>query len=195
VIFDKIISLKAIKMKVKSFEKTFWSGQSLENLYERVRGRENHPAAQVFMAAMVEWQARNVRELSENKELRAGTKERIMQSMQVAINKAIAAMENNISFLATVGSSAPFIGLFGTVWGIMASFQSIAASKNTTLSVVAPGIAEALLATAFGLVAAIPAVIFYNKFTNDINKIANSLEDFASDLGAIISKEVDKMGR
>lgn len=195
IIFDKLVGLNAIKIKHKSFEKNFWAGQSLENMYERVRGRENHPMAQVFNAAMIEWQARNVIDLNENKELRAGTKERIAQTMSVATNKAIDEMENNLSFLATVGSSAPFVGLFGTVWGIMVSFQSIAASKNTTLAVVAPGIAEALLATAFGLVAAIPAVIFYNKFSNDINRIANNLDDFASELSAIITKEIDKMGR
>jgi biopolymer transport protein TolQ len=148
----------------------------------------------VFTSAMQEWQTRNTREMSVNSQLKTGTKERIYQAMQVASNKSLDSIENNIGFLATVGSSAPFIGLFGTVWGIMVSFQSIAASKNTTIAVVAPGIAEALLATAFGLAAAIPAVIFYNQFASDINKISNSLDGFSSELGSIMSKELDKVG-
>jgi biopolymer transport protein TolQ len=113
--------------------------------------------------------------------------------MQVSINKSIDSLDKNLNFLATVGSSAPFVGLFGTVWGIMVSFQSIAISKNTTLAVVAPGIAEALLATAFGLAAAIPAVIFYNKFAGEVNRITNSLEDFSTELGSIMSRELDNM--
>jgi biopolymer transport protein TolQ len=191
IIFDKWILLKSINTNTKNFEKKFWSGQSLENLYEKVKGKENHPIANVFISAMNEWQNRSHRDIIVNTHLRTGTKERIYQSMQVSTNKALNKLEKNLSFLATVGSSAPFIGLFGTVWGIMVSFQSIAISKNTTLAVVAPGIAEALLATAFGLAAAIPAVIFYNKFAYEVNRLSNTLEDFASELGAIMSKELD----
>jgi biopolymer transport protein TolQ len=183
--------LKALRLQTKNFEKAFWSSNSLESLFDRVKGRETHPAAMIFISAMQEWQSRNLTEMSVNSDLRAGTKERIYQSMQVTINKSLEKIEKNLGFLATVGSSAPFIGLFGTVWGIMVSFQSIAVSKNTTLAVVAPGIAEALLATAFGLAAAIPAVIFYNKFASELNKITARLEDFSSELGSIITKEID----
>jgi biopolymer transport protein TolQ len=149
--------------------------------------------ALVFASAMQEWQTRNVKDMSGNHNLRASTKERIYQAMQVASSKSIDKLEKNLTFLATVGSSAPFIGLFGTVWGIMVSFQSIAISKNTTLAVVAPGIAEALLATAFGLAAAIPAVIFYNKFAGELNRVSSNLEDFSNELGAIISRELDNI--
>lgn len=192
IIFDKWMLFSSIRSKSKNFEKTFWSGQSLESLFERVKGRENHPLALVFGAAMQEWQTRNVKDMPNRQHLRAGTKERISQAMIVASSKSIDKLEKNLSFLATVGSSATFVGLFGTVWGIMVSFQSIAISKNTTLAVVAPGIAEALLATAFGLVAAIPAMVFYNKFATELNKIANNISDFSNELGSIISKELDK---
>ncbi|MCE2991885.1 MAG: protein TolQ [Candidatus Jidaibacter sp.] len=193
IIFDKWLLIKSINSKVKSFEKSFWSGQSLETLYERIKGRDSHPMAIVFSSAMHEWQMRSMRDLQESSSLRAGTKERIYQAMQVSINKSLDALDKNLNFLATVGSSAPFVGLFGTVWGIMVSFQSIAISKNTTLAVVAPGIAEALLATAFGLAAAIPAVIFYNKFANETNRISSKLEDFSAELGAIMSRELDNI--
>lgn len=193
IIFDKWFMLKAVSFKSRGFEKAFWSGQSLEGLYEKIRGKETHPLAQVFCSAMHEWQNRNVRDLHVNSELRAGTKARIYQSMQVSSNKAIDALDKNLSFLATVGSTATFVGLFGTVWGIMVSFQSIAISKNTTLAVVAPGIAEALLATVFGLAAAIPAMVFYNKFATEVNRVATNLEDFASELGAIMGRELDNL--
>lgn len=192
IIFDKWMLFSSIRSKSKNFEKTFWSGQSLESLFERVKGRENHPLALVFGAAMQEWQTRNSKDLPSNHHLRAGTKERVNQAMQVACSKSLDKLEKNLTFLATVGSSATFIGLFGTVWGIMISFQSIAISKNTTLAVVAPGIAEALLATAFGLIAAIPAMVFYNKFATELNKIANNINDFTHELSSIISKELDK---
>ena len=193
IIIEKWATIRNVASKTKGFEKVFWSGQSLEDLYERIKGRELHPIALVFASAMQEWQNRNVRDMAANDQLRLGTKERIYQSMQIATNKSIDALEKNINFLATVASSAPFIGLFGTVWGIMVSFQSIAISKNTTLAVVAPGIAEALLATAFGLAAAIPAVIFYNKFASEINRISSNLEDFSSELGSLMSKELDNI--
>jgi len=193
IIFDKWFMIRSVKSKTKTFEKSFWSGQPLEHLFEKIKGKESHPIALVFASAMQEWQSQSARELSANNEMRVGTKERIYQAMQVASNKSIDLIEKNLGFLATVGSSATFIGLFGTVWGIMVSFQAIAISKNTTLVVVAPGIAEALLATAFGLAAAIPAGIFYNKFMSDLNRINSALDDFSNELGAIISKELDRI--
>ena len=191
IIFDKWLALKSVHKKTRTFEKAFWSGQSLELLYSQIKSQEDHPMAMVFSSAMQEWQNRGTIEPGGNADLRVGINQRIYQSMQVAINKSIGQLDKNLNFLATLGSSAPFIGLFGTVWGIMVSFQSIAVSKNTTLAVVAPGIAEALLATAFGLVAAIPAVIFYNKFASEINKFSVNIEDFSSELSSIMSRELD----
>lgn len=193
IIIDKWFMLKSVHFKTRNFEKAFWSGQSLEMLYDRIKGKETHPIAMVFSAAMHEWQNRGPKESAATHELKVGIKERIYQSMQIAINKSISKLDKNLNFLATVGSSAPFVGLFGTVWGIMVSFQSIAVSKNTSLAVVAPGIAEALLATAFGLAAAIPAVIFYNKFASEINKISGSIEDFGSELSSIMGRELDNI--
>lgn len=194
IIFDKLLKLRYTLLKTERFEKIFWSGQLLDQLYERIQNRVDHPMAAVFVAAMQEWSRRNTGQLSSesSNHLFVGVKERIFQAMQVASNREIDRLERNLSFLATVGSAAPFIGLFGTVWGIMNSFQSIAASKNTTLAVVAPGIAEALLATAVGLFAAIPAVIFYNMFSTKLNNLTGRIEDFSSELGALLSRELDQ---
>ncbi len=191
IIFDKWTLLRRISSQTRSFEKNFWSGNSLENYYERVKGRETHPMALVFISAMQEWMNRSIRAQGTDNHLKIGLKERIYQTMQVTTNKAIDSMEKNLVFLATLGSTGTFIGLFGTVWGIMVSFQSIGASQSTSLAVVAPGIAEALLATVFGLAAAIPAMFFYNKFTTEVNRISSSLEDFSMELGSIMSKELD----
>lgn len=189
IIFDKLISLKTMKYRMQKFETEFWSGTSLEKLFKQIKGKQDHPMAMVFVAALDELQDRANKPKSSG--LNASIKERIHQCMQVASNKSIEMIERNLNFLATVGSSAPFVGLFGTVWGIMVSFQAIAISKNTTLAVVAPGIAEALMATALGLAAAIPAVIFYNKFACEVNRIGNRLEDFSMELSSIISRELD----
>lgn len=195
IIFNKMLRFKKLKLNTEKFERVFWSGQLLDNLYERVKDKVTHPMAAVFVAAMHEWGRRKKHHDNpevNNSLLRAGVKERIFQAMQVAHNRSMGQLEKNLTFLATVGSSAPFIGLFGTVWGIMNSFQSIAASQNTTLAVVAPGIAEALFATAVGLFAAIPAVIFYNIFTSELNRYAVKLEDFSNELGALLSRELDE---
>lgn len=191
IIFNKLISLKVIKMRMSRFENEFWSGTSLEKLFRQVKNKQDHPLAMIFAAAIDEWNTRNTKNISSDSNLRASAKERIHQAMQVAANKALDEIEKNLSFLATMGSSAPFIGLFGTVWGIMVSFQSIAISKNTSLAVVAPGIAEALLATGLGLAAAIPAVIFYNNFASQVNRIANKVDAFSLELSSMISRELD----
>lgn len=193
IIFDKLIMLKRVRNHIMKFEKAFWSGRSLQDLYIEVKSNDKHPIANVFAAAMVQWQNKDEQKLMQNQLMRSGVKERIAQAMQVSISRAADGMQTNLNFLATVASTAPFVGLFGTVWGIMISFQSIALSKNTSLAVVAPGIAEALFATAIGLIAAIPAALFYNKFANDINRILQSLEDFSVELLAIMSKELDNM--
>lgn len=191
IIFDKLKNFRKIRAQTKKFETAFWSGRLLDDLYERVVNHTKHPMAAVFIAAMQEWRRRGASDSDASTHLRAGIKERIFQAMQVARNRGVDNLEKNIAFLATVGSSAPFLGLFGTVWGIMNSFQSIAASKNTTLAVVAPGIAEALLATAIGLFAAIPAMIFYNKFSSDLNRMVGQIDDFSNELDALLSREMD----
>jgi biopolymer transport protein TolQ len=150
--------------------------------------------ALLFSAAMREWRRSTMRNPSGADKLHAGIQERIGQVMQLTMTRQMVDLEKYLGFLATVGSTAPFIGLFGTVWGIMNSFQAIALSKNTSLTVVAPGIAEALFATALGLVAAIPAVVAYNKFSSDIGRYGNRLEIFATEFSAILSRQLEERG-
>jgi len=185
---DKIILYSRTARAMDGFEQTFWSGQSLEDLYRTVSSRPNHSMAALFVAAMREWK----RSFEGGPRSFAGLQMRIEKVMDVTIMREIERLERRLLVLATVGSAGPFIGLFGTVWGIMTSFQSIAASKNTSLAVVAPGIAEALFATAIGLVAAIPATIFYNKFSSEVNKQAQRLEGFADEFAAILSRQIDE---
>lgn len=190
IILDKIFKLAQVQRRMKSFENVFWSGGVLEQLYESIKRSVNNPLALIFVSAMDECKSLNTKGLSDA--LKNNHKERITSAMYLAQNREVEKLEKNLSFLATVGSSAPFVGLFGTVWGIMHSFQSIATSKNTSLAVVAPGIAEALLATAIGLFAAIPAVIFYNYLISRITLINNKIEDFSSELNSILSKAIDQ---
>ena len=185
---DKIILYARTSRAMDGFEQTFWSGQSLEELYRMVSARPNHSMAALFVAAMREWK----RSFDGPPRSFAGLQMRIEKVMDVTIMREIERLERRLLVLATVGSAGPFIGLFGTVWGIMTSFQSIAASKNTSLAVVAPGIAEALFATAIGLVAAIPATIFYNKFSSEVNKQAQRMEGFADEFAAILSRQIDE---
>ena len=172
------------------FEQAFWSGQSLEDLYKQLAPAPGHSTGAVFVAAMNEWK----RSFEGSIRSFAGLQTRIEKVMNVTIAREIELMERELPVLATVGSAGPFIGLFGTVMGIMSSFQSIAASQNTSLAVVAPGIAEALFATAIGLVAAIPATIFYNKFSIQVNRQAQRLEGFADEFSAILSRQIDERG-
>jgi biopolymer transport protein TolQ len=190
IIIDKIFHLIQIRKKIKTFEGTFWSGAVLDQLHETIKRSIDNPLAAVFVAAMNECKRIASRNLTDV--LKVSHKERIMQAMYLIRNREIERIEQNLAFLATVASSTPFIGLFGTVWGIMHSFQSIAASKNTSLAVVAPGIAEALLATAIGLFAAIPAVIFYNYLSAQINKMNNKIDDFINELSSILSRAIDE---
>jgi biopolymer transport protein TolQ len=185
---DKWFLYRRTKRAMDGFEQTFWSGQSLEELYRMVSARPTHSMAALFVAAMREWK----RSFEAHPRSFAGLQMRIEKVMDVTIAREIERLESRLLVLATVGSAGPFVGLFGTVWGIMTSFQSIAASKNTSLAVVAPGIAEALFATAIGLVAAIPATIFYNKFSSDVNKQAQRLEGFADEFSAILSRQIDE---
>jgi biopolymer transport protein TolQ len=185
---DKTLLFGRMRKGMDRFEQAFWSGQSLDELYKTVSSRPAHSMAALFVAAMREWK----RSLEGQARSFAGLQMRIDKVMDVTIAREIERLERRLLVLATVGSAGPFIGLFGTVWGIMTSFQSIAASKNTSLAVVAPGIAEALFATAIGLVAAIPATIFYNKFSSEVNRQAQRLEGFADEFSAILSRQIDE---
>ncbi len=194
IIINKWLALGQLRRKADRFEKTFWSGLSLDELYAQFAQRTDHPLAAVFMAGLREWRrAFEGAPPSEAKVPRVN--ERIDKAMSVTIMRESDAMERGLGFLATVGATAPFVGLFGTVWGIMNSFSAIAARHDTTLATVAPGIAEALFATAMGLLAAIPAVIFYNKFVNDIGRYSGRMEGFADELSAILSRQLDEKAR
>jgi biopolymer transport protein TolQ len=194
IIINKWLALGGLKRKAGKFEKIFWSGQSLDELYQQFSLRNDHPMAAMFVAALREW--RRAFEGGAPRESQiAGIKERIDKAMSVTILRETDGIERQLGFLATVGSVAPFIGLFGTVWGIMNSFTAIAARHDTTLAVVAPGIAEALFATALGLFAAVPAVIFYNRFINEIGRYANRLDAFADEFSAILSRQLEEKVR
>ena len=190
-IFGKRSVLKRINRKAGIFEDSFWSGEPLDKIYERVRNSKPDPILATFSAGMEEWQAGVAAGIPARESLQASLRQRVERAMGVAIGREVNALERGMTFLASVGSTAPFIGLFGTVWGIMNSFSSIAATNNTSLAVVAPGIAEALFATALGLVAAIPAVVAYNVFSNSINRYADRLEAFTDEFLAILSRHLD----
>ena len=187
---EKTLLHMRMRKAMDRFEQAFWSGQSLEELYRSLSARPTHSMAALFVAAMREWK----RSLEGEARSFAGLQMRIGKVMDVTLAREVELLERRLLVLATVGSTGPFVGLFGTVCGIMTSFQSIAASKNTSLAVVAPGIAEALFATAIGLVAAIPATIFYNKFSSEVNKQAQRLEGFADEFTAILSRQIDERG-
>ncbi|MDX2072940.1 MAG: protein TolQ [Alphaproteobacteria bacterium] len=197
IIFEKYTLFRRIKDKAQRFESEFWSSEALDKFYEKTKKRANHPMAVMFVAAMEEWfRSKNSNNAAGSSMLapqgfRISLKERIVQVMLVARNREIENLERGLGFLATTGSSAPFIGLFGTVWGIMNSFHAIAASKNTSLVAVAPGIAEALFATAIGLFAAIPAVIAYNKFNAEVTRYSNKLDDFSTEFDTILSRQLE----
>ena len=187
-IFDKSVRLMRLRSKANAFEKSFWSGAALDELYRRLANGADHPMALMFATAMDEWrESPKSLDVSFNR----GLVGRINRVMELTMDREVESLERNLPSLATIGATAPFVGLFGTVWGIMSSFQSIAVTKNTTLAVVAPGIAEALLATALGLVAAIPAVIAYNKLAGDVDRYANRLGSFADEFGVVLSRELD----
>ncbi len=185
---DKIFLYARTRKAMDRFEQAFWSGQSIDELYRTLAAKPTHSMAALFVAAMREWK----RSFEGRSNSFAGLQMRIDKVMSVSIAREIERLDRRLLVLATVGSASPFVGLFGTVWGIMSSFQSIAASKNTSLAVVAPGIAEALFATAIGLIAAIPATIFYNKFTSEVNRQAQRLEGFADEFSAILSRQIDE---
>ena len=192
IIFDKLMRLRSLWQRAEQFEESFWSGGSLEELYDRIGARPMDPMSAIFVAAMREWRRSAAKGLTDREAARVSLPQRIDRVMHVTLGREMDTLERHLGVLASVGSTAPFIGLFGTVWGIMNSFQSIAATKNTSLAVVAPGIAEALFATALGLVAAIPAVIAYNKISNDMDRYAKRLENFSGEFGAILSRQLEE---
>jgi biopolymer transport protein TolQ len=188
IVFEKVTTLRRIRREADAFEDRFWSGGSLEELYAREGENPTNPVAAVFGAGMREWKRSAGRGLGSDLAV-TGMKERVERAMSVATSREMDRLERWMVFLATIGSAAPFIGLFGTVWGIMNSFSAIAGMQNTSLAVVAPGIAEALFATAIGLVAAIPATMAYNKFASDFGRFASRLEAFAAEFSAILSRQ------
>jgi biopolymer transport protein TolQ len=194
IIFEKFRRIRRIEADAEQFEDAFWAGGSLDQLYERIGGRPSDPMESLFAAAMREWRRSTEKGLLSSEAARESLQSRIERVMSTTMARETERLERHMIFLASVGSTAPFVGLFGTVWGIMNSFQAIAVSKNTSLAVVAPGIAEALFATALGLVAAIPAVLAYNKFSTDLGRYAGRMEGFINDFTAILSRQLQEKG-
>ena len=190
IVFEKLTALRRANREAAVFEDRFWSGGSLDELYDSEGAKPGHPLAAVFGAAMGEW--KRSAQVAGADLSRGSVRDRVDRAVAVTVQREMDRMERWMVFLASVGSTAPFIGLFGTVWGIMRSFSAIATSRNTNLSVVAPGIAEALFATAIGLVAAIPAVLAYNKISSDLARFASRLEGFGSEFGAILSRQSEE---
>lgn len=187
IIIQKFINYRIAKKDSDQFDRAFWSGDPLDELFDRVGPEPNGGAERIFAAGMVEWR----RSHRSDGNLIAGAQARIDRSMDVAINRESERLNQGLTFLATVGAIAPFVGLFGTVWGIKHSFEEIAIQQNTDLAVVAPGIAEALVATALGLLAAIPAVIFYNKLSGDADRLISGYDSFADEFATILSRQLD----
>jgi biopolymer transport protein TolQ len=188
IVVDKVLLFGRMRRGMDQFEEHFWSGQSLEELYRTLQTRTNHGMHALFVAAMREWK----RSHEGGRAATGSLESRLDKVMDVTIARELERLNSKLLVLATIGSASPFVGLFGTVWGIMTAFTSIAASKNTSLAVVAPGIAEALFATAIGLVAAIPAVIAYNKLSSDAGRLGARLETFADEFSAILSRQIDE---
>ena len=190
IIFEKVTTIRRANRDANTFEDHFWSGGNLDELYDNEGQKPDHPMAAVFGAAMGEW--RRTARIAGADISHTAVRERVDRAMNVTIQREMERMERWMIFLASVGATAPFIGLFGTVWGIMHSFSAIAAMHNTNLAVVAPGIAEALFATAIGLVAAIPSVLAYNAIGTDLARYAARLEGFGTEFSAILSRQTEE---
>ncbi|MGP9805865.1 protein TolQ [Paracoccus sp. NSM] len=188
IIVQKYLVFARARRDAAAFDRAFWSGEPLDDLFDRIGDRPRTAPERIFAAGMTEWN----RSQRDSGELIPGSLPRIDRAMNIAIQREEARLFKGLSFLATVGSTSPFIGLFGTVWGIKSAFEGIALSQDTSLAVVAPGIAEALLATALGLVAAIPAVIFYNKLSGDADRITGSWENFADEFASLLSRQIEE---
>ena len=188
IIVDKTLLFKRLKKSMDTFEDAFWSGNSLEGLYDTLAQSQTSGMASLFVAAMREWK----RSFGGASQAFMGLHSRIEKVLDVTIAREVERLESQLLVLASVASAGPFVGLFGTVWGIMTAFRSIAASKNTSLAVVAPGIAEALFATAIGLFAAIPALIFYNILQGKVARSQARMESFADEFSSILSRQIDQ---
>lgn len=187
IIIGKLILFRKTRADAERFDAAFWSGEPLDELYDQVGEDPSSPSEKVFASGMIEWR----RSQRDDGRMIPGAEARIDRSMDVAIVKEAETLNRGLPLLATIGSTSPFIGLFGTVWGIMHAFIEIAEQQSTNLAVVAPGIAEALLATGLGLLAAIPAVIFYNKLSSDSDRIVANYEAFADEFATILSRQVE----
>jgi biopolymer transport protein TolQ len=192
VIIDKWVAFRGLRHRAERFEQNFWSGRTLDDLYSHYNTRADHPIAAVFVAGVREW--KRAFEKGVPRDL-AAVNDRVEKAMNVSISRETVRLERGLGFLATVGSTAPFIGLFGTVWGIMHSFEAISMRQDTTIAVVAPGISEALFATALGLLAAIPAVVAYNRFVNELSRYTARLDTFSDELSAFLSRQLDEKTR
>ena len=192
IIFEKVGTLRQVKNLSKSFEEKFWSGGSLDKLYDSIGNRPRDPISAMFVSAMKEWKRTNILKSKTDRGLRGvSLQQRIEKAMSVSMDKEIDSLDTRMGFLASTGSVSPFVGLFGTVWGIMNSFSAMGLNHSNSLSTIAPGIAEALFTTALGLVTAIPAVVAYNKISSDIDRYARRLENFMAEFGTILSREID----
>lgn len=192
IIIEKVGTLRYMRSLSKKFEENFWSGGSLDKLYDSIGNRPHDPMAGMFVSAMREWKRSNILKSKADRGLRGvSLQQRIEKAMNVVMDKEMDELENRMGFLASTGSVSPFVGLFGTVWGIMNAFSAMGLSQNNSLATIAPGIAEALFTTALGLIAAIPAVVAYNKISSDIDRYARSLENFQTEFSTILSREID----
>lgn len=192
IIFEKFAMLRRVKRTSKKFEEAFWSGGSLDRLYDAIGNHPRDPMSAMFTSAMKEWRRTNILKSKTDRGLRGvSLQQRVEKSMAVTMDKELDDLDKRLGFLASTGSVAPLVGLFGTVWGIINSFNAIALTQSNSLSAMAPGIAEALFTTAFGLIAAIPAVVAYNMITSDIDRYAKRLENFIAEFSSILSREID----
>lgn len=191
IVFDKMVKFRILVTRNTQFQKLFWSGKMLEEIYKKIKNAANNPAAMIFVAAMKEWETSDVSSIAEGSaESKRSLKERLENVMHVALSRSTEKLREGLPFLGIVASTATFFGLFGTVWGITHSFQAIAVSQDTSLAVIAPGVAAALLTTIVGLFTAIPAVIFYNIYNNKISRFYEQTENFMYELHTILSREL-----
>ena len=192
IIIEKWLRFRRLAKQAQFFENSFWSGGSLEDLFDEVGNMPHNPMAAIFSSAMGEWRRSSSRGLIATETMRERLQERIDRVMEVSLGREVERLERYMVFLASAGATAPFIGLFGTVWGIMNSFQAIGAARDTNIAVVAPGLAEALFTTAMGLIVAIPAVFAYNKFSTDMARYSQRLEGFAAEFSGILSRQLEE---
>ena len=194
IVFDKIFKFRLLKMKTEKFDRLFWSGKMLEDIHKQIKNSANYPSAMIFCAIMQEWENANVLDIVKNNKVdsKNSLKERLSAVMEVALVKSVSKLRYGMTFLLIVSTTATFFGLFGTVWGLLKSLLSITALQDSSLIVIAPGIADALITTVFGLIAAIPATIFYNIYNTKINNFEDQMINFGTDVLTILSRELDQ---